>query len=63
MGEHDIKKLKELLYRARHAGTEGHYLEQKALMLLIGELLYNVAFDEGLQVKNTDTWEVEVIEI
>lgn len=63
MGEHDLKKLKELLHKARRAGMEGHYLEQKALMLLIGKLLYNVAFDEGLQVKNTDTWDMEVIEI
>lgn len=63
MGEHDLKKLKELMENARQAGIHGDYLREEVLMKEIGKLIYGNAYCGGLHIKNTDTWEVEVIEI
>ena len=49
--------------KARQAGIHGDYLRQDELMKEIGKLIYGNAYCGGLHIKNTDTWEVEVIEI
>lgn len=63
MGEHDLTKLKELMENARQAGIHGDYLREEVLMKEIGKLIYGNAYCGGLHIKNTDTWEVEDIEI
>lgn len=63
MGEHDLKKLKELMEKARQASIHGDYLRQDELMKEIGKLIYGNAYCGGLHIKNTDTWDTEDIEI
>lgn len=63
MNEHDLKLLREYMDKAHKAGIHGDYLREKELMEEAGKLIYGYAWLGGLFIKNTDTGDVEEIEI
>lgn len=63
MNEHDLKLLKEYMVKAHESGIHGDYLREKELMEEVGKLVYGNAWLGGLFIKNTDTGNVEEIEL
>lgn len=63
MSEKEIRRLKELLTQARQAETQGQFGKKYKIYKALGEFIYAVASMDGIEVKNSDTWYDEVIEI